>query len=329
MIEDIKEPPVEEKKPREKTEAEKEAEIRGLDDILNNASKSGPDENIDDAPASAGPGVKPPKEEPNPIKDWFSGQGFVNEMMTEAGVYLLSIGNIKAFNVIYKNKYKPLPDDAIELDEDQRNIVDKGLQKTVPGVYAWAKKQDESVIMFLYLQWGIWRDMKSAAVPLEAEENAPPPHKMKPPAKKPAPPPPVTRKKPAPAPSQATQKKPEEKRESMVERAMRQTAPEEATFTRPIDIIEPKIEPIEVVMPVFNGKQVEVRVEKWLKKKGEPVKKGETLAEVGNNDDIDITIKAPADGILSAIYYKANQPFITGDRIAQITRPAPASEAKG
>ena len=304
MSENVTEAPPVEKKSTGKTEAEKKKEVDSLEAALDIANESGPDENINDADDTApGPGPDTLKKdkaaEPNPINDWFNGQGFVNELMVELGVFMLTTVNIKAFNAIYANKYKPLAEDCIEIDEDGREIIDKGLQGAVPGVYAWAKRQNQGVIGLLYMEYCIIKDMKNSAELLDVPEKPPKSNK-------------ASFREPVDIASvKSTVKKP-------VDIASATTTKEKA---------EPK--PVNITMPKFNDKESEVWVEKWHKKKGDPVKKGEVMAEVGNNDDIDKSIKAPVDGILTAIYYKANQPFITGDRIAQITPSAPASEAKG
>ncbi|TCO66953.1 dihydrolipoamide acetyltransferase family protein [Caldanaerobacter subterraneus] len=58
--------------------------------------------------------------------------------------------------------------------------------------------------------------------------------------------------------------------------------------------------PVNVVMPKLGLTMTEGRVDRWLKREGEKVKKGEEIVEI-STDKITNVVEAPADGILAKI----------------------------
>ncbi|ERM92804.1 hypothetical protein O163_03195 [Caldanaerobacter subterraneus subsp. yonseiensis KB-1] len=54
--------------------------------------------------------------------------------------------------------------------------------------------------------------------------------------------------------------------------------------------------PVNVVMPKLGLTMTEGRVDRWLKREGEKVKKGEEIVEI-STDKITNVVEAPADGI--------------------------------
>lgn len=58
--------------------------------------------------------------------------------------------------------------------------------------------------------------------------------------------------------------------------------------------------PISILMPAFSATMTEGKVVKWLKKEGDPVKRGEVIAEV-ETDKAVMEIEATGEGTLGKI----------------------------
>src|SRR5579864_7913246 len=85
----------------------------------------------------------------------------------------------------------------------------------------------------------------------------------------------------------------------------------------------------EVKMPQMGESIFEGTVTKWLKKKGEQVKRDEPLFEI-STDKIDTEIPAPASGVLQDILVKEGQTVQINTVVAVIGDGSgkPATEAK-
>ena len=85
---------------------------------------------------------------------------------------------------------------------------------------------------------------------------------------------------------------------------------------------------ISVVMPALEMAQETGKLLAWLKKEGEPVKKGEPLLEI-ETDKVTVEVEAPADGVLAALKAHAGADVPVGQTIAWIVAPGekPPAEA--
>ncbi|HLV44591.1 MAG TPA: biotin/lipoyl-containing protein, partial [Aggregatilineales bacterium] len=92
----------------------------------------------------------------------------------------------------------------------------------------------------------------------------------------------------------------------------------------------------EIIMPKFGFTQDDSTIVAWLKNEGDPVEKGEPIAEC-TTDKVNMEIEAPEDGILGGIRYQAGETVPVTEVIAYVlqegesapTGPAakPAAEA--
>ncbi|MGN6756991.1 MAG: dihydrolipoamide acetyltransferase family protein [Thermomicrobiales bacterium] len=90
--------------------------------------------------------------------------------------------------------------------------------------------------------------------------------------------------------------------------------------------------PSDVLMPKMGYDMTEGKILRWLKKEGEPVKRGESLAEI-ETDKVNIEIEAFATGTLGQIVGREGEMIPVGQKIAVIlgegeTATNGASEAK-
>jgi len=85
---------------------------------------------------------------------------------------------------------------------------------------------------------------------------------------------------------------------------------------------------VSVVMPALEMAQETGKLLAWLKKEGEPVKKGEPLLEI-ETDKVTVEVEAPADGVLAALKAHAGADVPVGQTIAWIVAPGeePPAEA--
>lgn len=84
----------------------------------------------------------------------------------------------------------------------------------------------------------------------------------------------------------------------------------------------------EVIMPVLDMTSEEMTIVRWMKRDGEPIKKGEPLLEV-MTEKITIEIDAPADGIVRGIRFEADAVVPVGEVIAYIVGEGEAWEDDG
>jgi pyruvate dehydrogenase E2 component (dihydrolipoamide acetyltransferase) len=85
----------------------------------------------------------------------------------------------------------------------------------------------------------------------------------------------------------------------------------------------------DIVLPNLGFGMEEGRVLAWLKAPGDPVRKGETVAEI-ESDKATVELEAVVDGVLEAILVAADQLVAVGSVLARIrtgAAPAPASPA--
>ncbi|MBC7239091.1 MAG: E3 binding domain-containing protein, partial [Chloroflexi bacterium] len=73
----------------------------------------------------------------------------------------------------------------------------------------------------------------------------------------------------------------------------------------------------ELLMPKFGLTMEEGKVERWLKREGEEVKKGEPIVEV-SSEKITNTVESPVDGIVAKILVKEGETAKVGTPIALI-----------
>jgi pyruvate dehydrogenase E2 component (dihydrolipoamide acetyltransferase) len=83
---------------------------------------------------------------------------------------------------------------------------------------------------------------------------------------------------------------------------------------------------ISVVMPALEMAQETGKLVSWLKKEGEPVRKGEMLLEV-ETDKAVVEIEAAGDGILAAVTAKPGDVIPVGHTIAWLVQPGEAPPA--
>src|SRR5207302_10246042 len=92
---------------------------------------------------------------------------------------------------------------------------------------------------------------------------------------------------------------------------------------------------VSVVMPALEMAQETGKLISWLKREGEPVRKGEMLLEV-ETDKAVVEIEAAADGILAGVTAKPGDVVTVGCTIAWLVQPgetppdvaAPAASAR-
>ncbi|MEE8550861.1 MAG: biotin/lipoyl-containing protein, partial [Gemmatimonadota bacterium] len=80
----------------------------------------------------------------------------------------------------------------------------------------------------------------------------------------------------------------------------------------------------DVIMPQMGESIVEGTVTKWLKAKGEAVKRDESLLEI-STDKVDADIPSPASGYLIEILVEEGQTVEVGTVIARIATEAEAA----
>src|SRR6185503_9781902 len=83
---------------------------------------------------------------------------------------------------------------------------------------------------------------------------------------------------------------------------------------------------VSVVMPALEMAQETGKLVSWLKKEGEPVKKGEMLLEV-ETDKAVVEIEAGSDGILAGITAQVGDVVPVGQTIAWLLKPGEAVPA--
>lgn len=83
---------------------------------------------------------------------------------------------------------------------------------------------------------------------------------------------------------------------------------------------------ISVVMPALEMAQETGKLISWLKKEGEPVRKGEMLVEV-ETDKAVVEVEAAADGILAGVTAKPGDVVHVGHTIAWLVQPGEAAPA--
>ncbi len=87
----------------------------------------------------------------------------------------------------------------------------------------------------------------------------------------------------------------------------------------------------QVIVPVMGEAVGEARIAVWFKQAGEPVRRGDELAEL-ETDKATLTLECPADGVLLEILIGAGAMVATGQLLARIGRPgeqAPVGAAPG
>ncbi|MBZ5576520.1 MAG: 2-oxo acid dehydrogenase subunit E2 [Acidobacteriia bacterium] len=77
---------------------------------------------------------------------------------------------------------------------------------------------------------------------------------------------------------------------------------------------------VSVVMPALEMAQETGKLLAWLKKEGDPVKKGEPLLEI-ETDKVTVEVEAPADGVLAGLRSRAGDEVPVGQTIAWIVAP--------
>src|ERR1044071_7382473 len=77
---------------------------------------------------------------------------------------------------------------------------------------------------------------------------------------------------------------------------------------------------VSVVMPALEMAQETGKLISWLKKEGEPVRKGEMLLEV-ETDKAVVEVEAAADGILAGVTAKPGDVVHVGHTIAWLVEP--------
>src|SRR3989475_8501207 len=81
-----------------------------------------------------------------------------------------------------------------------------------------------------------------------------------------------------------------------------------------------------VYMEALSPTMEEGRVVKWLKNEGDPVKTGETLAEI-ETDKAVMDLVARADGVLRQVAVAAGETVAVGTVVAVIAAPGEATAA--
>ena len=83
---------------------------------------------------------------------------------------------------------------------------------------------------------------------------------------------------------------------------------------------------VSVVMPALEMAQETGKLISWLKREGEPVRKGEMLLEV-ETDKAVVEVEAAADGILAGVTAKPGDVVHVGRTIAWLVQPGEAPPA--
>jgi pyruvate dehydrogenase E2 component (dihydrolipoamide acetyltransferase) len=78
--------------------------------------------------------------------------------------------------------------------------------------------------------------------------------------------------------------------------------------------------PLEIVMPKLGLTMTEGRIVEWMKREGDPVKKGEILF-VLETEKVTFEVEAPEDGTLGKIVHPANDTVPIGSVVALLLRP--------
>src|SRR5688572_10230243 len=81
-----------------------------------------------------------------------------------------------------------------------------------------------------------------------------------------------------------------------------------------------------VVMPALEMAQETGKLVSWLKKEGDPVKKGEMLLEV-ETDKAVVEIEAQADGVLGGVTARVGDVVPVGQTIAWLLKPGESAPA--
>ena len=85
---------------------------------------------------------------------------------------------------------------------------------------------------------------------------------------------------------------------------------------------------ISVVMPALEMAQETGKLVSWLKKEGEPIRKGDMLLEV-ETDKAVVEVEAAGDGILAGVTAKPGDVIPVGHTIAWLVQPGEAAPAAG
>ena len=80
----------------------------------------------------------------------------------------------------------------------------------------------------------------------------------------------------------------------------------------------------EMILPVLGMAQDTGKIVQWLKREGQPVKKGEPVVEV-ETDKATVELEAPADGVLANVIAAEGDEVPVGQVIARILAPGEAS----
>src|SRR5918912_2551883 len=83
---------------------------------------------------------------------------------------------------------------------------------------------------------------------------------------------------------------------------------------------------VSVVMPALEMAQETGKLISWLKREGEPVRKGEMLLEV-ETDKAVVEVEAAADGILAGVTAQPGDVVHVGHTIAWLVQPGEAPPA--
>ena len=75
----------------------------------------------------------------------------------------------------------------------------------------------------------------------------------------------------------------------------------------------------QVLVPVMGEAIGEARLATWLKRVGEPVRRGDELAELETDKSV-LMLECPADGVLLEIVVEAGAMVATGQLLAQVGR---------
>ena len=80
-------------------------------------------------------------------------------------------------------------------------------------------------------------------------------------------------------------------------------------------------------LPRLADTLVEGTVSRWLKRPGEPVRRGEALVEI-ETDKVNTELESPADGVLSEVLVAEGETVPVGRVLARIAGPASGAEAE-
>src|ERR1700733_5074447 len=86
---------------------------------------------------------------------------------------------------------------------------------------------------------------------------------------------------------------------------------------------------VSIVMPALEMAQETGKIISWLKKEGDPIAKGEPIAEI-ETDKVVLELEATADGVLAGISAAAGDVVPVGKTIAWVGAPGeqPPGEAE-